>query len=185
MVVDTSGSIARVTLTSADEVDAVAVAMSRLDDTSTSLRVMSALEEVFEIYKRDYESLAETYGVRAYRGADVVVTSGAAQVTGIKKLRQEVPSLFINNYTRECPILPIMVSQEEADRIRDSKRVIFYPLDDVENGRHYTAPEGYYVGLKRNRLRNRHDFYYLITCYLFDHMKKARFGNLQILQRGR
>ena len=180
IVVDAGDSLARVTLTPTFKAQAgcseneVTITMSRLEDTDASFRIMSALNEVFDIYKRDYGYLAEIYRVpeRAV-GADVVMT--VAQEQGIKKLRQQVPDLFINNYTRECPILPIMVSQEEADllilRASDPRRTIFYPLGS-EHGRYYTAPEGYFVGLKRNRLKNKDKFPFLVTCYLYDHMER-------------
>ena len=172
MVVD-AGNTVRVTMTANEKERGIVVMMSRLEDESTLERVMSALEEVVDIYTKNYDDITE-----AYRGCCTEVTfppevikPAMHVVTGIKMLRQELPSLFINNYTRECPVLPIMISKDEADRIRDTHKVIFYPLDS-EHGRYYTAPDGYYVGLKRNRLRNKDLFPCLITCYLCDHMDR-------------
>jgi hypothetical protein len=90
------------------------------------------------------------------------------RLRGIKFLRNELPELFIHNYTRECPILPIMVSEEEAKQLQ---HVIFYPKEGPLS-RYYTAEAGYYVGLKKNRLSNNDMFPYLVTCYLQDHMAR-------------
>ncbi len=85
-------------------------------------------------------------------------------VSEIENLRSVFPELFVNNYTRECPVLPIILSAEETERVRHTKRVIKY--FDM----YFTAPEGYSVGLKRNRLSNMNVFPCLVTCYLHDHM---------------
>ncbi len=89
-------------------------------------------------------------------------------VSGIEALRKMFPELFVNNYTRECPVLPVMISVEDAERIRhEGQRVLFY------YNRYYTAPTNkYFVGLKRNRLSNKDVFPCLVTCYRQDHMHR-------------
>ena len=97
-----------------------------------------------------------------------------APVSGIGELRKVLPELFVKNYTRECPMLPIMISQSEAERMMHTKRVILYPIcEDSGKSRYYTAPDGYFVGLKRNRLENKDEFPYLVTCYVQDHMNRV------------
>ena len=93
--------------------------------------------------------------------AEVAMDNGVSE---IENLRSVFPELFVNNYTRECPVLPIILSAEETERVRHTRRVIKY--FDM----YFTAPEGYFVGLKRNRLSNMDVFPCLVTCYLHDHM---------------
>lgn len=132
--------------------------ISKLPSEESSQLVVNTLEKLLEIY---------TSSVSGYE-----IQSIHTRISNIESLRQKLPELFVNNYTRECPMLPIMISQEEAERIKNTQRVILYPMNS-DKGRYYTAPEGYFVGLKRNRLDNKHDFPYLVTCYLQDHMKRS------------
>ena len=82
--------------------------------------------------------------------------------TSISYLRSIDQSLFVKNYSRECAVLPIAVDAEGPNTLE-------YPSG---SGNHYTAPPGYYPGLKRNRLKNKHLHPYIVTCY-----KTAHTGN--------
>lgn len=146
------GDLCRAAITHKDNV-AFAM-MSKLPDEESSVGAANVLLKLFKTYER--MSHVVDYDVHTPHA-----------VSGIGALRERLPELFVNNYTRECPVLPIMLSSEEAERQRHDRRVILYPLN---NGRYYTAPEGYFVGLKRNRLANKERFPCLVTCYLQDHM---------------
>lgn len=109
----------------------------------------------------------------AAKGVKVCSPETAKRVSNVTDLRRELPELFINNYSRECPILPIMVSEGEARRIINTGgRVICYPYPTTMYSRYYTSPDKFYVGLKKNRLSNRDKFLYLVTCYTTDHMNR-------------
>ena len=158
---DSSKEYVRVTLRHDDHNENMAVVtMSRLPNIETSRYVAGVVENIFKVYLRDHGNESKKIHV---------VPLGSAGLSGIKHLRNELPELFINNYTRECPVLPIMLSWEQARILEPVKRVIYYPMSDYF-GRFYTAPEGHFVGLKKNRLANRDTFPYLVTCYLHDHM---------------
>lgn len=94
------------------------------------------------------------------------------RINTLDQLRSCVPELFVNNYSRECPILPVLIPEDEAQNLAEAGvRVILYPLPyDPKVSRYYTAPDEYFVGLKKNRLPNRNMFTHLITCYDKDHM---------------
>jgi len=94
------------------------------------------------------------------------------------------PELFIENYTRECSILPIPLISEENSNLKnilynhifpdqkiDYSKAIEYPLG---SGNYYTAPEDYFPGLKRNRLKNKDKYKYIVTCYKKNHLKNPR-----------
>jgi Family of unknown function (DUF5757) len=160
-VMTEDGSCARVTLRPDEQNERKAtVTMSRLPDMESSVHVAGVIEHTFRTYK-------DCRGVTGWSPA--VPLGSFTQLSGIGRLRGELPELFVNNYTRECPVLPIMISREQAEQVAGSQSVIFYPLDSPM-GRFYTAPEGYFVGLKRNRLSNKEQFPCLVTCYLHDHM---------------
>ena len=134
--------------------------MSKLPDEDTSLRAAQVLRKLFELYESKV-------------GCGPAEDVADHETTGIESLREKLPELFVNNYTRECPVLPVLLSSHEAERQRKkSKRVILYPSEGTFS-RHYTAPDGYFVGLKRNRLSNRNRFPCLVTCYLQDHMLRS------------
>ena len=163
----------RVTLRHDDQNESVAVVtMSRLPDADVSAYVAGVVENIFKAYLRDYGNRLEVI--------DIVPSEskGFSRLSGIRHLRNELPELFINNYTRECPVLPIMLSREQAEALKPVQSVIFYPLGGAQGkgptngpyGRFYTAPDGHFVGLKKNRLANKDTFPCLVTCYLHNHM---------------
>jgi hypothetical protein len=154
----------RVTLRHGDQNESMAVVtMSRLPNTDVSAYVAGVVENIFKAYLRDYGNKLEVLH------AVPPEPKGFSRLSGIRHLRNELPELFINNYTRECPVLPIMLSQEEAEALKPVQSVIFYPVSGPF-GRFYTAPDGYFVGLKKNRLVNKDTFSCLVTCYLHDHL---------------
>jgi hypothetical protein len=153
-----SGVCAKATIRHDDlDMEVAVVTMSKLPSTDASEYVADLMETVF----------AECYG----QGCALRDQRGHHGSSEIVHLRSELPELFINNYTRECPVLPVMLSEEQAAIAERTKRVIRYPVGS-SYCRPYTAPDGYFVGLKKNRLGNRGTFPYLVTCYLQDHMLK-------------
>jgi hypothetical protein len=129
-------------------------------------------EEYLSFVTEALKLLFETYVDNVSSYSPVPLLPVHTRASNIETLRNQLPELFVNNYTRECPMLPIMISHDEAELIHCQQRVILYPLNS-DKGRYYTAPEGYFVGLKRNRLSNKDEFPYLVTCYLQDHMKRT------------
>ena len=143
------------------------VKLSKLPDPEDAERVLEGLREVFGIYEEKYDEIAKEYGVPKEVQEEEVQEE---VLEGIYALRRAVPGLFVSNYTRECPQLPMLVSEGVArDVMAEGKKAIKYPKDD---GHWYTAPEGLFVGLKKNRLSNNTEYPYLVTCYTSDHMER-------------
>jgi Family of unknown function (DUF5757) len=160
VVICESGTVlCRAAITHAPTCGVALAMMSKLPDEDTSMRAAEILGKLFELYENNI-------------GRGPAEDDTGHEITGIESLREKLPELFVNNYTRECPILPVMLSPSEAERQRKTKRVILYPSEGTFS-RYYTAPEGYFVGLKRNRLSNRNWFPCLVTCYLQDHMLRS------------
>lgn len=148
----------------------IVVTMSKLANEETAIVVMQALKDLLEIYNIEYDNLYQEYEEFIYED-DIQYNTDIIDSNAIKYLRSQVPELFINNYTRECPILPIILDEQCAQKLKDQQRVILYPLTGSYS-RYYTAPDGYFVGLKTNRLKNKNIFPYLVTCYLSDHIDR-------------
>ena len=129
--------------------------------------VMLALRAVAAIFDDDVRGAHKFEFSEGCSGASNCSDNCKPIVQGIEDLRNEVPDLFVNNYTRECPVLPIIVSPDIAREL-DARgaRVIYY------YGKYYVAPEGYFVGLKLNRLNNKHKYTHLVSCYMSDHMRR-------------
>lgn len=176
------GDICRVALTHTN--NQMVAMMSKLPDEDASLRAADVLKMLIEKYEAKWDNVQSP------------AASIDSAVNGIKALREILPELFIHNYTRECPVLPIMVPEPPTHDLNLSPtlsplelptqdlnssptlslpksrcRVIKYPANGIY-ARYYTAPEGYFVGLKRNRLANKDIFPCLVTCYLQDHMER-------------
>lgn len=163
-VIDVGGDVCRVALTHTN--DQMVAMMSKLPDEDASLRAAGVLKLLIEKYENKWDKVQSP------------AASIDSAVHGIKALRDILPELFIHNYTRECPVLPIMVPEPEAHDFgatvslpKSHRRVIKYPASGIY-ARYYTAPDGYFVGLKRNRLANKDNFPCLVTCYLQDHMER-------------
>ena len=174
---DNASSYARVALAEKcinDDITTEIIAMiSKLPNEESLTYVAMSIKHAFDMYETAYNDI--NYGNEDYvADNEGSFASKSSIAEGIKQLRKELPELFVNNYTRECPILPIMVSEEETRILRSQGfSVILYPKEvSSKYSRYYTAPDGYYVGLKRNRLSNRNLFPCLVTCYLLDHMKR-------------
>ena len=160
----TNKEYVRVTLRHDDQNERMAVVtMSRLPDADVSAYVAGVVENIFKAYLRDYGNRPEVVDVMPSE------SKGFSRLSGIRHLRNELPELFINNYTRECPVLPIMLSKEQAEALKPVQSVILYPINGPF-ARFYTAPDGHFVGLKKNRLANKDTFPCLVTCYLHNHM---------------
>lgn len=156
-----NGHISRIAITCRE--GQVTAMMSKLPDEDASLCAANTLDRLLKMYEDSWGSMKVERSTLKF-----------SAVSGIVALREKLPELFINNYTRECPVLPIMMSSEEAERKMDEQRVILYPRPDAcsDKSRYYTAPDGHFVGLKRNRLANKEEFPCLVTCYLQDHMDR-------------
>lgn len=145
------------------------IKLSKLSDPEDAERAFNALKEVFSIYEEVYDKIRKLSAI-AINFIDEVYEDKTIVLKGISALREAVPSLFVSNYTRECPLLPMIVSERAArDIIAEGGKAIRYPKED---GKWYTAQEGLFVGLKKNRLNNRIEYPYLVTCYVSDHIKR-------------
>ena len=149
-----------------DTADHIVLKLSKLPGPDIGHMVMSLFQRALDIYECTYDNVVSDR-LEPY-APDAAPDDNRAAI-GISALRRALPELFINNYTRECPILPLMVPSDLAFTLKDA---IFYPKQDAKYGRYYVAPKGYFVGLKQNRLRNKHIFPYLVTCYMSNHMKR-------------
>lgn len=144
----------------------------RISNTSSydeACKIYAMMKEIFSYYNNNYDTIYELYNHHSPKEDKKDPTSSLYQ-SRIGYLRIMEPDLFISGYSRECPILPILINNvEEAERVNTYSFVIRYP---IETGYYYTAPEGYFVSLKKNRMKNRDKYPYLVNCYREDHRLK-------------
>lgn len=148
----------------------IIVTMSKLASETVVDEIMKFIQTLLNIYEHNFDQLFTEY-CEFINNDDIQYMGMEEHINGIKYLRSRVPELFINNYTRECPILPIIVDKDNVEEMQKTQRVIMYPLTGPYR-QYYTAPDGYYIGLKPNRLKNADVFPYLVTCYISDHMNR-------------
>ena len=134
-----------------DKTEIIAM-ISKLPTEELSAYVEMTIKHAFELYEIAYNDMNHNEYVEDNEGSYAASrashpTANAHSVSvlesnGIKQLRKELPELFVNNYTRECPILPVMVSQTEAHMLQSQGvRVILYPYpEDHKYSKYYTAP---------------------------------------------
>lgn len=148
----------------ANDANVLLVRMSNTSSRTEAESIFASLKTVFKDYDDHYDEMARLYRIPE---STTYSTQIMTYPTRIGYLRSMVPDLFISGYSRECPVLPILITDpDEALHQSRDRLVIRYPLD---SGYYYTAPDGYYVSLKKNRLKNRDTYPYLINCYREDH----------------
>jgi len=150
----------------------VSIASLSIDNTAVTASV-AVVWASLKKYRKKFAEVYEKYSIKAERKSKTVAKNGRR--SAIDHLRERLPELFANNYTRECHHLPIMLdTEEEAEEYRKMGRlVIKYPL----NGKYskwYTSPtDDMFVGLKLNRLSNKDKFKYIVNCYASNHFNNA------------
>lgn len=128
-------------------------------------------EKLIDRYNESFMEIIQLYSIQHIFNKKKRQSKGAANPLMVM-LRNRVPDLFISGYSRECPNLPLLIDNLEDALIlqNNGKLVIQYPLN---TGYYYTSSkEGYYVGLKENRMNNRAKYKYLINCYMDNHENK-------------
>lgn len=151
--------------------NSIILTMSKLTNEQMAIQVMSKMVNLFQTYEIHYDAICLYYDYLT-NGLDLSPSNPPKEDNAIKRLRASLPELFINNYTRECPVLPIMISDDVAEILQYNQRVIKYPTTGPYS-RYYTAPAGYFIGLKHNRLSNNKLFPHLVACYMSDHMERT------------
>lgn len=128
--------------------------------------IYELLRNIFKYYDENYERIYPLYHFG--KSPKNFICNTPKTQSHIGYLRMMDPDFFISGYSRESPVLPILIpTAEEASTIKSL--VIRYPMD---TGYYYTAPDGYFVSLKKNRLKNKDKYPYLVNCYKENHVLK-------------
>jgi hypothetical protein len=146
----------------------ISVASLSIDDTAIVISV-AVIWRLLKKYRKNFADIYERYSLNVQNNP--IPKPKIRPGSKIDELRKRLPELFANNYTRECHNLPVMLdTEEETEEYRKMGRlVIKYPLHG-KYSRWYTSPsDDLHVGLKINRLSNKHQFRHIITCYSSNH----------------
>lgn len=152
--------------------DSLKISITSLCTYDTAVVVCAAVvTKLLAKYRKHFKEVYEKYSLRVqkHKKQPQRIRVGSR----IDALRDRLPELFANNYTRECHNLPIMLdTEQEADEYRRMGRVVIQYPSDGKYVRWYTSPsDDLFVGLKLNRLSNKHKFKYIITCYSSNHLE--------------
>jgi len=150
-----------VTMNIADP-DLLSIRMSNLEKDQYDT-IMALLNKVLIHYHNVYEEVFELY-YHVPAMSSLTITERSPE-SYISYLRRMDPELFISGYSRECPVLPRLLTEPPPPDV-------FYIRYPSDSGYYYVAPEGYFIGLKKNRLKNKDAYPYLINCYKENHLLK-------------
>lgn len=117
--------------------------------------VNSAIEymrKVLTIYEDSFDEINSIYNIES-------TIDKFEDANSIKYLKSVYPDFFVSGYSRECPNLPLISTQDDPTAIE-------YPIG---SGRYFSAPAGLHVSIKKNRLSNKDVYPYLVNCYPTDH----------------
>eukprot|EP01098_Paradermamoeba_levis_P001492 TRINITY_DN1176_c0_g1_i3.p2 TRINITY_DN1176_c0_g1~~TRINITY_DN1176_c0_g1_i3.p2 ORF type:complete len:739 (+),score=37.04 TRINITY_DN1176_c0_g1_i3:4837-7053(+) len=149
----------------------VSITVRGIQGRCEMLDVWRSIDTLMEVYKNRYKEASKMFDDVIERDKGLYEVKMSKE-TRLKSIRGEMPDLFVQRYTRESPIMPHIVKEEEVDSLRSKGvSVLRYPRSGPMS-RYYAAPEGYHVGLKYNRLHNSSMFTYIVTCYQTDHSLK-------------
>lgn len=166
----------------------------------------------YKLYVPEYALLlqkeAETPAEKADKKTQKVVTNYKKQVkaeTTNLILRKHAKEIFVAGYARKCQKQhqPLPISRDEVevwkskkifhpDGSSEDRQVLYYPRPD-QPGLPPNQPTYYFVcpddrypypGLKRNKLKNSHQFPYLPCCYPKDQLISPR-GKLNEYYKGK
>jgi len=122
--------------------------------------VNSAIEymrRVLAIYEDSFDEINSIYRIES-------TVEKFEDTNSIKYLKSVYPDFFVSGYSRECPNLPLISTQDDPTAIE-------YPIG---SGRYFSAPAGLYVSIKKNRLSNKDAYPYLVNCYPTDHRIRSK-----------
>jgi hypothetical protein len=126
-------------------------------------RAIAYMRRVFAIYEDTFDEINMIYGI------DTKIDT-IPNTNSIKYLKSVYPDFFISGYSRECPNLPILITEKEA-LSGTYESFLEYPSG---SGRYFAAPPGSYVSIKKNRLSNSRQYPFLVNCYPTDHRGRLK-----------
>lgn len=124
-------------------------------------RAIAYMRRVFMIYEDMFDKINMIYDIDAK--IDIIPNTNS-----IKYLKSVYPDFFISGYSRECPNLPIVITENETNKYES---YLEYPSG---SGRYFAAPPGSYVSIKKNRLSNSKQYPFLVNCYPTDHKNRLK-----------
>lgn len=150
-------------------------------DTQSVEAFIQIFSKLLVIYNQKYNEIVEFY-------KQFIPDFG--QIQAVFKPDREndnkliAPDIFISNYSRKCPNIPEIITQEEAKKY-DYQKVMLFPRNVQQDSPHYPSdgknqqyyvcrnPEFPYPGVQVNKLKNK-DHYPFTPCCFRDEQKDKK-----------
>jgi hypothetical protein len=151
---------------------------------------ISIFSKLLVIYNQKYNEIVEFYKqfIPDFGKIETVVKPDKSNDNKL-----QAPDIFISNYSRKCPNIPEIITEEEA-KTYDYQKVMLYPRDTQENAPHYPSdgkdqkyyvcrnPDFPYPGVQVNKLKNKDDYPFTPCCFRDEQKdKKGRSYNKYFL----
>jgi len=151
------------------------------DDKSITL-FKGMMSKYFDLYNENWEEIVNFYKQYIPDFGNVGEDSDIKE-TKKKKTSQVAPGVYIEGYSRYCPVdrMPIVLNEKEA---RDNENVMVFPREkkdwkipfpsDGAKKRYYTCtnPDYPYPGLRENILKNKDEYPYVPCCFKINQKEK-------------
>lgn len=164
------------TIRESNEENIVVVRTCKAKSSSDTEFMFLIIQLCFDIYDEKYEYLNSLYteieSLFPIDPQDITISKPDYRIERLRKIN---PALFTYNYTREG-MLPTFVPEDKISYYRDrGYTIIKYPKEDTPLSFNYMIEkDGYFVGLKRNRLSNKNKYPLIVTGYKTNHLNRPR-----------
>lgn len=164
--------------------DIVRIRINKSNSMEMVKKCILIITKLFTLYNTLHEKIVPFYKkyIPNFKTIDEV---GQEEEEYSSTLKDEVPDLFINGYTRKCPASPIIIDEEDIKEY-DENRVMKFPKTSEEGERYNyvcdpdTMGEKYknniYIGLRINTLSNKNKYQWIPCCYSQDQTQGKNTG---------
>jgi hypothetical protein len=138
---------------------------------------MKIISKIFNLYEQDKKKVIKFYKKYISSFTEDIVYPEIKKTKGKIYLRQLLPEIFTETYTRKCQKTPSIVNIEEKEYYKN-KNTIFFPRDGDKNLiREYVClyDDFKYPGLKANNAENKNIYPVVPCCYKNDQTDKKIF----------
>lgn len=148
----------------------IRVKISKADNVEAVRKFQIMLSKLFVIYDNNYDQIVQYY--RKFIPSFGEIISFEIPPPRKEALKHLEPEIFLPGYTRQCPRVPTIVNDQDADKARkDGQQVMIFPTQgEGPQQRNYICNhlEHKYPGLRANPLSNNKKFPFVPCCYAKD-----------------
>ena len=154
------------------------VKVTKADNIEKVQYFQQILSKLFEIYNQQYRSVYNIYAEYGVEFEDTVDDYYEKQINIENKLFKVDPFIFQRNYSRTCPNPPILLNDEDAEKLEnEGKQVVIFPKIKTGDSipRKYTCDENSkfkFLSLIDNPFSSKELLPYIPCCQQGDQREK-------------